>query len=356
MRKLITAVACLAASSAHAELTIDELRQATGVREGAAEMREVPGWSAPLKVVMVASRANVPAPESLEIIHVDSADEALEHLDGAHALVGWCRNDLLEAGDDLIWVQIFSAGAERCVGGHGIADGSIVLTNGQKMSSPAIGEHAIAMSMALARQLPMLARRMETGEWARNVSDEMQTLDGKTMLIIGLGGIGTEAARRAAALGMRVIATRNSSREGPDFVDYVGLSDELLDLAGQADFVINALPLTSSTRGLIDARFFAALKPGAVFVNVGRGGTVVTADLLAALESNQVASAGLDVTDPEPLPSVHPLWQRDDVIISPHVSWAGSSRERSDVLLEENLKRFANGDRLLNVVDAARGY
>ncbi len=155
---------------------------------------------------------------------------------------------------------------------------------------------------------------------------------------------------------MRVVGTRRSSREGPEFVDYVGLSDELPDLAAEADFIVNALPLTDETTGLFNAEFFAGAKQGAFFINVGRGKTVVTADLVDALESGQLAGAGLDVTEPEPLPSRHPLWQMDNVIITPHVSARGGNRIRHNMLATENLRRFIAGEPLLNVVDAAAGY
>ncbi len=184
----------------------------------------------------------------------------------------------------------------------------------------------------------------------------MTPIAGKTMLVVGLGGIGTAAAQRGAALGMRVVATRNSSREGPDFVDYVGLSSELLQLAGEADVIINALPLTAATRGLLDEEFFAATRKGAFFINVGRGGTVDTAALTAALMSGHLGGAGLDVTDPEPLPADHALWQLENVIITPHVSSRGESDDRYLALMTENLRRYAAGERLLNVVNPERGY
>ncbi len=134
------------------------------------------------------------------------------------------------------------------------------------------------------------------------------------------------------------------------------MSDELYELAGQADFIVNALPLTPATTGLIDQQFFAAVKKGAHFINVGRGRTVVTDDLVTALRDGSVAGAGLDVTDPEPLPSDHPLWQFDNVIITPHVAGRGANRNRHKMLAIENLKRFVAGDALLNVVDPNLGY
>jgi phosphoglycerate dehydrogenase-like enzyme len=226
------------------------------------------------------------------------------------------------------------------------------------MSSPTIGEHAIAMMLSLTRGLTPFAKMMTDGDWRRDFarSSGMLSVDGKTMLVVGLGGIGKQVALRAKALGMRVVATRNSSREGPDYVDYVGLSDELHALAAEADVIVNALPLTEATAGLFDKTFFAHAKAGSYFINVGRGGTVVTDELLAALEEGRLAGAGLDVTDPEPLPADHPLWQMPNVIITPHVAGFGGSRRWHAMLVRENIRRFIAGEPLLNVVDPERGY
>jgi phosphoglycerate dehydrogenase-like enzyme len=240
-----------------------------------------------------------------------------------------------------------------------ITNGDVILSNMQKMSSPVIAEHVIAMTLALARNLPQLINVMESGQWAKGRGQAtvgMQSVGGKTMLVVGLGGIGTEVARRAAALDMRVLGTRRSSHEGPDFVEYVGLSNEMNELAAEADFIVNALPITPETTGIYDSTFFAAAKPGAYFINVGRGKSVVTDELVAALRSGQIAGAGLDVTDPEPLPADHPLWQMNNVIITPHVAGNGSNRNRHMLVLRENLRRFVAGDALLNVVDPELGY
>lgn len=127
------------------------------------------------------------------------------------------------------------------------------------------------------------------------------------MFVAGLEGIGTEVARRANAIGMRVIATRASDRPAPPFVSRVGFGDDLLGMAREADIVVNTLPLTAETRGLFSARVFGEMKPTAYFINVGRDATVVTSDLVQALQNNVVAGAGLDMTDPEPLPAGHAL-------------------------------------------------
>jgi phosphoglycerate dehydrogenase-like enzyme len=177
------------------------------------------------------------------------------------------------------------------------------------------------------------------------------------MLVVGLGGIGTEIARRANALGMRVLATRNSSREGPDFIDYVGLSDEVNALAARADVVVSAVPLTGETTGMFDAAFFRAMKPAAYFINVSRGETAVTDDLVEALRDGRIAGAGLDVTDPEPLPAGHPLWSMPNVILTPHIAVASDVFFQTVLTLAaENVRRYAAGEPMISVVDLARGY
>jgi len=156
---------------------------------------------------------------------------------------------------------------------------------------------------------------------------------------------------------MRVIATRGSRREGPAYVDYVGLSDEAVELAKQADVVVNAAPLTPQTRGMFNEAFFQAMKPSAYFISVGRGKSTVTDDLVKALRSGAIAGAALDVTEPEPLPEDHPLWSMPQVLITPHVSaQTAGSMQRVMVLVTENLRRYVAGDALLSVVDIKRGY
>ncbi len=185
----------------------------------------------------------------------------------------------------------------------------------------------------------------------------MWSLDGRTIFVVGLGGIGTEVARRANALGMTVIAIRNTPHEKPLFVSEQGLSGDLRAFAGRADVIVNCLPLTPETRGIFDKAFFNAAKRGALFINVGRGASVVTADLVAALEDGRIGGAGLDVTDPEPLPADHPLWHAPNVLITPHVSaLVASSDEPRWLIVRENLRRFAAGARLLSEVDVQRGY
>jgi phosphoglycerate dehydrogenase-like enzyme len=224
-----------------------------------------------------------------------------------------------------------------------------------------MAEHAIALMLALARALPQYGAEQQAGAWTRGFRDQraerLIEVEDKTMLVVGLGGIGTETAKRAHGLGMHVIATRNSRREGPEYVEYVGLADEYRTLAARADVVVNATPLTPETRGMFDAQFFAAMRDDAFFINIGRGESVVTADLAAALQAGTIGGAGLDVTDPEPLAPGHPLWSMTNVIITPHIATASDFRsDRTVTLVAENLRRYARGDAVLSVVDLAAGY
>ena len=346
---------------ASAEIDIKTLIEEAGLQEGPVAMRDMPRWRSPRKVVYWDTGGRdlelPPVAHIVRFVKVNSMEELLAEAPDADGIIGVCRADVIDAAPHLLWVQQYGAGAERCLAVPAVGTGRVVMTNMQKMSAPVIAEHAIAMTLSLGRGLTYFAKVMQDGVWEREPEAlTYSSVNGKTMLVVGLGGIGTETARRAAALGMTVFATRNSSREGPDFVEYVGLSDELFDLAAKADVIVNALPLTPLTTGIFDAEFFAAAKPGALFVSVGRGATTVTADLVAALQRGQIGGAGLDVTDPEPLPADHPLWQMSNVIITPHVSSRASQRERHQAVAQENLRRFLNGDALLNVVDPERGY
>jgi len=254
-----------------------------------------------------------------------------------------------------------NAGADSCATIPAVAERGILVTNLQRIQGPHMAEHAIALMLSLARSLPIYAAEQQAGAFTRGFrelrAERPIEIEGKTLLVVGLGGIGTEVAKRAHGLGMHVIATRNSRREGPDYVEYVGLADEYRTLAARADVVVNSTPLTAETRGMFDEAFFAAMKDSAYFINIGRGESVVTAALTAALQAGAIGGAGLDVTDPEPLPPGHALWAMPNVVITPHIATSSDFRgDRTVTLVVENVRRYLRGDALLSVVDLAAGY
>jgi phosphoglycerate dehydrogenase-like enzyme len=339
------------------------LIQELGLTASPVATRDLRGWKPPQRIVVATSDAQLlehlraVAPEA-ELVAAAEGEARAAQLAKAQVVIGLCDAETLAAAPSLHWIQTWWVGVEHCVTLPGLTERGIVLSNTQRTSGIPIAEHAIALTLALARGLPQYARNQQAGRWQdRTSTPVMRELGGRTLLVVGLGGIGTEVARRAHAIGMRVIATRNSSREGPDFVAKVGLSDELHALAAEADVVVNAAPLTPATTDIFNRAFFQAMKPGGYFVNVARGRSVVTDDLVAALRSGQLAGAALDVTEPEPLPKDHVLWSLPNVIVTPHVAAVSDTQdERYAILVAENLRRYVAGEPLLNVVDIERGY
>src|SRR3989475_9394938 len=297
-----------------------------GLHVAAQPVRERPGWRPP-RIVLVDEQLHelLPALQQeaprAKLIEVSAATP--REIAAADATIGVCSAQVLAQAKQLQWIQWPAAGVERCVQQPLMRERHMLLTNLQRTMGPSMAEHVLGMMLVLSRHLDYFLKQQQQAHWVKDddaQAPQLADLEGRTVLVVGLGGIGTEVARRAHAFGMRVIATRASGRTGPDFVSYVGLPDELPKLAKDADFIVNCTPLTPQTTGVFNKEFFATLKPGAYFISVGRGRSTVTADLTAALASGGLAGAGLDVVDPEPLPPDSPLWHLPNVIITPHVS------------------------------------
>jgi len=350
------------------------LVQELGLAESPTALRELPGWKQPKTLLMISQNplggpsqklreSLQSAAPGLEVVFVSSMDEFIAKAKDADAIAGGddvvCDERVLAAAKKLRWAAVYSAGVESCLGKKGVDRPGLTVTNMRAVAGPVMAEHTIGLMFALSRSLQVSIGRQATGQgWSRNFAgSQPQALGGKTLLVAGLGGIGHEVARRAHALGMNVIATRNSSREGPDYVSRVGLSDELPAMIGEADVVVAALPLVPATTNLFDAKMFSRMKKTAYFINVGRGGSVVTNDLVVALNAGTIAGAGLDVTEPEPLPKDHPLWKAKNIIITPHMSAQSDLGQNArEMLLREQVRRFGAGDKLLSVVDFKKGY
>jgi len=348
--------------------TVATLIKDLGLEEGPTPSRERKAWRAPKKIVMLGGTdtqrdvlaSAAPGAEVVIVPNMPAMAKAATNADvvvGLTSFPGICEPEVLDNAQELRWILSMSAGVERCMNVPSVASRDILVTNLRAVESAAIGEHAIALALALARGFDRFAVNTRQARWSREDSNGMQVLTGKTMLVVGLGGIGTEVASRAHALGMKVIATRASGRTGPDYVSYVGLPSELLTLAKQADVIVMAAPLTTETTNLFDAKFFEVVKPTSYFINVARGKSVVTADLLKALNEGRIAGAGLDVVEPEPLPADHPLWRAPNLIITPHVSSRSDlSGDQRWIITRENMRRYVAGEKMLSEVDLTREY
>ena len=351
--------------------SVETLVKDLGIRESETPVRNRKDWRVPKKIVLLGGDPGTRAAREgfsamlpgAEIVVAPDYAAAVAAIPNADVVVGLtinpgiCDAEIIKNGKQLRWLLSMSAGVERCVSNPEIVSRNLLVTNLRAVESATIAEHAVALALALARGLDRFVVDTKQGQWKRESGARMQTLNGKTMLVVGLGGIGTEVANRAHALGMKITATRNSGRTGPDYMTYVGLPSELLTLAKDADVIVNTAPLTTETAGLFNAKFFAVVKPTAYFINIARGGSVVTADLQKALEEGRLGGAGLDVVDPEPLPPNHPLWKAPNLIITPHVSSRSDLQgEARWILARENLKRYIAGGKMLSEVDLKREY
>ena len=362
------------------------------LQESSRPVREtMKGWAAPHKIVVAVDDPARTAwlqqgmPKGVTVIGVRDESDAGSEIADADALVYFgCNPATFSKAPKAKWVHVGSGGADQCLATPGIARGEILLTNGQKVKNTMLAEEAMGYVFALARSIDVGVQNQLRGELDRSGKGRhSKQLQGATMLIVGLGGAGIEIGRIAHSLGMNVIATRNSSREGPDFVSYVGLADETPKLVSQADVVVICAPLTPATHGLFNTAMFARMKKDAILVNWTRAEITVPEDLAAALKAGTIGSAALNWATSKPLPKDHPLWSAPNLILAP---WAGTgagavtgtgtgtgpgsgvkpaktNRNGSDMtadarwlVIRENMRRFATGDKMYSVFDLDRGY
>jgi phosphoglycerate dehydrogenase-like enzyme len=249
------------------------------------------------------------------------------------------------------WVHIASAGVDTMLF-PGLVRAATVLTNSRGVFETPIAEYVLGLILALAKDLPTTLALQGESRWRHR---ESERIGGRRALIVGTGPIGRSIARLLRAAGMRVQGVGRTARvSDPDFGTVAADMNPLLP---DADYVISVAPLTDATRGMFDAAAFAAMRPTARFINVGRGGLVVQDDLTAALIGHGIAGAALDVFATEPLPADSPLWKLPGVIVSPHMAGdVAGWREELRLLFIDNFRRFAAGRPLLNVVDKRLGY
>lgn len=279
-------------------------------------------------------------------------------LKNAEILVGWARNHadtLLDPDSKLKWVQTWSAGVDYLPQAD-LSDRNILLTNTSGIHAIPISEMVLGMLLSMSRMLKQAILNQASRNWD-STDTAMSELHGKTIVIAGVGEIGTATARLAEAFGMNVVGVRKSGKPAPHVKKMVKM-EQLEEVLSEGDYIINILPLTEDTKHLFNEQTFGAMKTGACFVNVGRGATVQTSALVKALEEKKLSAAALDVFEEEPLPEDHPLWEMDNVLITPH--FAGSTPHYSERAFEvflENLKAYVkNEDLPRNLVDYSRSY
>ena len=303
--------------------------------------------------------AVVLANPSLKPVFYDDSKDALEKIPAAEAYIGGPDEALMKAGARLRWVHIFSAGIEDYRDLPGFSDGHIKMTSLKIYQGPEIADHAFALLLHLTRNIGAYQQAQAEVEWTKTNKPVMPLteLRGRTMLVIGYGGIGTQVAERAKAFGMTVNAIDLKDIPLTVTLAKTGKPDELQAMLPEADVVVNCLPITPATENMIGPGEFAKMKQGTYFINVSRGKVVNTAALIQALQEKRLAGAGLDVVDPEPLPKDSPLWKMPNVIITPHVAGVSDARTgRQNALIIENLSRFARDLPLKNLVDPAKGF
>ena len=348
----------------------------------------VPNWTFPKRMVVIVDKPARTAwlqaemPPGVTVVGVPNGAAAWRELADANAYVltegdcgaprGQDLTNIWKSTPKLEWIHSAAGGSDECMVETSVQNGKILITNSQKVKSEALEERAFGFIFALARDIDITLENQRHGSFdAVHGWRPTKQLNGSTMLVVGLGGAGTQIAKIASDLGMTVIATRASSHEGPAYVAYVGLPNELPDLVGRADIVVIAAPLTPDTRGLFNDAMFSRMKRGAMLIDFTRAEIIVPGDLAAALRDGRVGSAGLAWASETPLPKDSPLWTAPNLILAPWSSVGGSDNivtlaptnaqahldaELRWILVRENMRRFAAGEKMFSVFNLKRGY
>jgi phosphoglycerate dehydrogenase-like enzyme len=263
--------------------------------------------------------------------------------------------DFLSACPKLKWVQLQSAGTDGFVSGE--LGEHVLLSSATSAYGHGVSEHMLALTCTLCKKLHLYRDEQNRGLWQPR--GMVKSIQGAVVLVIGMGDIGNEYARRMKALGAYIIGIRRTSHAKPDYVDEMLLSDKLDESLPRADIVALILPGVKTTAGIISRERIAKMKPGAIIINAGRGSALDTEALCDALESGHLGGAGLDVTHPEPLPPEHRLWKLENALITPHVAGGRYMNETYHYIMKlnlENASRFMNGETLQSLIDMKTGY
>ncbi|HEV2108504.1 MAG TPA: D-2-hydroxyacid dehydrogenase [Thermomicrobiales bacterium] len=294
----------------------------------------------------------------LEIVRATSPDEAVALIKDADVFFGRPTHELLAAAERLRWIQAPSAGVEFVSSMPELVENDMLLTNTRGAHGPSIAEHVFGLLLAFTREIPVCLDLQRERRWVREkLYRSAREIMGSTMGIVGFGQIGRNIAQRAQGFELNLLAVDAQAVDGTPFVDSVWPTSRLGDLLVQSDIVVITVPLSDSSRNMIDANAIAKMKPDAYLIAISRGGIVNEEALAKALKSGHLAGAGLDVTVQEPLPPDNPLWDAPRLILTPHLAGASDPKERRVVeIFRDNLLRFAAGEPLINQVDKRLGY
>jgi phosphoglycerate dehydrogenase-like enzyme len=304
-----------------------------------------------------ARRLTEALPET-RVIAAETESEAAQEIGNAEAAYGVLPHEMLARAAKLRWLQSPQAAPPAGYYYPELIAHPLVVTNMREIYNDHIGAHIMAFVLAFARDFQTYLPQQLRREWKPKPLDTgVVDLPSATALIVGVGGIGAEAARLAAAFGMRVLATDARRTHAPEGVAELHPPEALDDLLSRADFVILTVPHTPATEGFMHRARFQRMKRSAFFINIGRGKTTRLDDLVAALRAGEIAGAGLDVFETEPLPADHALWTTPNVLITPHTAGFGPHLDdRRFAILLENCRAFARGAPLRNVVDKANWF
>ena len=291
-------------------------------------------------------------------IVVATRDTLMTELADADAVIGGLNREQFLAAKKLKWIQITSAGAENYLSIPEIKNSQVVMTNMKIVQGVEIADHALGLLLALTRRLDVAIKDRETENW-RTLQQYGPPLElhGKTAVIVGVGGIGTQIAIRAKAFGMTVIGVDPKDLPYTPFLDRTVWPDRIDRVLPEADVVFISAPHTPESERMITAERFGKMKKGVIFIAVSRGKLYDSMALADALKSGHVAAAGIDVVDPEPLPKGHPLWKTGRVIITPHIAGRSDGEgPRYFEIYKDNITRFTRGEPLRHQVDKQKGY
>ncbi|PTV93937.1 phosphoglycerate dehydrogenase-like enzyme [Halanaerobium saccharolyticum] len=291
----------------------------------------------------------------VELNLIDSNSDYLPLLKEAEIVFGWPKTELLKKAENLKWLHLPSAGVDRYANKELYQNRDLMLTNSSGVYGKPIAEHVFSMIMAHNRNLIDYAYDKKEKKWQRK--NDIKDFFNSTVGILGLGDIGSTIAKRAKAWGAEVLALKRTMIEFPNYVDQIYLNDDLDKLLKESDYLILTLPGTPETEGIIGRKELKMMKDTAFIVNIGRGSLIKQDELLEALKNNWIAGAGLDVTDPEPLPEDSELWELDNLILTPHTSgFSPTNDQRRFEIFKDNLQSYLQNQKLNNLVDFELKY